>query len=1170
MFIATELLMKQSLIILLIFIITFIPPSAFAVSIEGALLMLDDKTPHVACVVQAVTPAHDGKLELTVVATTLSDENGKYQFTNLLPERYQVRCYTLNGYVYYQAGKKLQLRRGQSLTNIDFRIAPFKKGTWKTITELDGLNGQNIQDIYRDPEGYMWFAAEGVSRYDGQDFLTFTTDDGLAENIVTRIYRDTEGDMWFATWGGVSRYDGKTFVTFTTQDGLPSNLIFDIKQSADGTMWFGCRGSISRYDGRRFQNFTSEDGVSVGWLNGIQCGSDGTMWFATEPITRYDGKKLQPLIEEYGFPEIKNIIALHLDATGNFWIGTWYNGVYRYDGKRFINFTTADGLVSNAVGVIYSEPDGTLWFGTSYWELPGAGVSRYDGEGFVNYTTADGLAHNYVRDIYRAPNGILWFTTAGGVSRYDETGMMNLTAADGLADNDVRTIYRDADGSMWFGTNAGGVSRYDGKEFINITTADGLADNAVWTINQTPDGALWFGTRWRGVSRYDGKAFTNITTADGLPHNFIFSSYGEPDGTLWFGTGEGVSRYDGKGFSSLTKEDGLAGSFIFAIHRDSKGMMWFGSSTDGLFRYDGMTIEHFTTANGLAGNSVFAIHSDEDGVIWILTTGGVSRYDGKGFTTFSFEDEKVYNRSRAVCVSDGIMWFNVGLRTLVGYDGVARTELDVRDGLAGKVRDIIQDADGSLWVAATGGITHYRRDTSPPQVRIVSVKLDREYTDFANLPSIIAGDRVTIRYRAIDYKTVPEKRQYRIRIKELDSDWRKPTKDNVFDDVFDKPGTYTFAVQAIDRDLNYSEPATLTLQVKRPWWMFALFGTIGVSIPLIGVGFYFGKRLQTQRAIAQQFNPYIAGRVVGEELFYGRNDLITDIERTLHNNCFLLYGERRIGKTSLQHQLRERLQNADDPTYRFIPAYIDLQGVTEDDFFKTIATGIVEGAASLFEGGRETLALRVDEERERYTYRDLNRDLRTILDHLKEGETKTIKLVLLMDEIDTLNDYSLRTNLNLRGLFMGQLKENLVLVMSGLYLKMDWSDEGGGSPPFNFLSREIQIQPLNEDDARKLITEPVKGFYTYEPKAIDLIIELSELRPFTIQGFCLRAVNRVLADGRTKITVDDIEAIKDSVLAEVLSIRGERAGTSLPASLNEALALLSEAQSRIADLEAEN
>ena len=45
-------------------------------SISGQLLMLDDKTPHVACVVQVVTPANNGD-EPTVAATTLSDKSGK-------------------------------------------------------------------------------------------------------------------------------------------------------------------------------------------------------------------------------------------------------------------------------------------------------------------------------------------------------------------------------------------------------------------------------------------------------------------------------------------------------------------------------------------------------------------------------------------------------------------------------------------------------------------------------------------------------------------------------------------------------------------------------------------------------------------------------------------------------------------------------------------------------------------------------------------------------------------------------------------------------------------------------------------------------------------------------------------------------------------------------------
>jgi hypothetical protein len=119
------------------------------VSIEGTILMLDDKTPHVAVPVQAI---RDGE----VIATTLSDESGRYQFTNLEPGQYQLRCQVLGGYAYYRAtehalclasydsgaddsGDILDVQRGKTLRNTDFRFAPFKKGTWRHYTRSDGV-----------------------------------------------------------------------------------------------------------------------------------------------------------------------------------------------------------------------------------------------------------------------------------------------------------------------------------------------------------------------------------------------------------------------------------------------------------------------------------------------------------------------------------------------------------------------------------------------------------------------------------------------------------------------------------------------------------------------------------------------------------------------------------------------------------------------------------------------------------------------------------------------------------------------------------------------------------------------------------------------------------------------------------------------------------------------
>jgi DNA-binding NtrC family response regulator len=175
---------------------------------------------------------------------------------------------------------------------------------------------------------------------------------------------------------------------------------------------------------------------------------------------------------------------------------------------------------------------------------------------------------------------------------------------------------------------------------------------------------------------------------------------------------------------------------------------------------------------------------------------------------------------------DGVMWFGTFNGGISMYDGAAWTSLDTRDGLAGNgVNRICQDPDGSLWFTTDEGITRYRRSATPPGVRIVSVTTDQTYRDLSAIPAFTPGVRVTIEYSALDLKTIPEKQQYRCQIMEgdasrvtrngnMDLSWQRPMRETSFDWVPEKTGTYTFAVQAIDCDLNYSEPATLSLTVQ--------------------------------------------------------------------------------------------------------------------------------------------------------------------------------------------------------------------------------------------------------------------------------------------------------------------------------------------------------------------
>jgi AAA+ ATPase superfamily predicted ATPase len=89
-------------------------------------------------------------------------------------------------------------------------------------------------------------------------------------------------------------------------------------------------------------------------------------------------------------------------------------------------------------------------------------------------------------------------------------------------------------------------------------------------------------------------------------------------------------------------------------------------------------------------------------------------------------------------------------------------------------------------------------------------------------------------------------------------------------------------------------------------------------------------------------NPYIAGKALGDERgFFGREDIFQLVETTLSStdqNALVLFGQRRIGKTSILLQLRRRLP---PPPFRTI--YFDLM----DQARKPLSTVLYELAATI-------------------------------------------------------------------------------------------------------------------------------------------------------------------------------------------------------------------------------
>ena len=299
------------------------------------------------------------------------------------------------------------------------------------------------------------------------------------------------------------------------------------------------------------------------------------------------------------------------DSKGNLWFGSRGNGVFKYNGKSFENFTTANGLCDNDVTCITEDNQGNLWFGTT------SGVCKFNGKVFetlkVPYTNTSTswldkvypvVNPNQVMSIYQDKKGDFWFGTNGaGVYQYNgktftqHLSNIGMIYDDGLYHNIILSIIEDKKDNIWFSSlSHGGVSVYDGEKFINFT--DELSDDFIRVVFCDSKGNIWIGTHGNhkgGLDKFDGEQFTAFYKTDnGLSHNNVMGIYEDKSGLLWLASGTTeLSVFDGKQFKIFKDNKGNTYDIITFIFGDTKDNIWFGNRF-GLWKYDGLNVYEMT------------------------------------------------------------------------------------------------------------------------------------------------------------------------------------------------------------------------------------------------------------------------------------------------------------------------------------------------------------------------------------------------------------------------------------------------------------------------------------------------------------------------------------------------------------------------------------------------
>lgn len=171
-------------------------------------------------------------------------------------------------------------------------------------------------------------------------------------------------------------------------------------------------------------------------------------------------------------------------------------------------------------------------------------------------------------------------------------------------------------------------------------------------------------------------------------------------------------------FKKYSSENGLAIDAVACSMIDRTGNLWFGTWGAGVSRFDGRTFTTFSVAHGLPHGVVRAMVEDNKGNIWFGTQGGgVSCFDGKSFTNYSTRNGLPHNIVLAATIDRyGTVWFGTS-GGLCRFDTAAASVRDAKlfttitkaDGLShGVVFDVLSDKAGKIWFGTPDAV--YRFD----------------------------------------------------------------------------------------------------------------------------------------------------------------------------------------------------------------------------------------------------------------------------------------------------------------------------------------------------------------------------------------------------------------------------------------------------------------------------